>query len=207
MFTPPKSIHIVMVFLSFQIIFTVFTNLTNFNVLLSVSLVCIELDNYFYKSNKIQKYSDHFSIISSYFDGLFFSVSVVWIELKNNFHNLYKSNKLQKTSVLPVKISSYFNGLLISVSLVRLELTNNVHNLYKSHNLQSYSHQCFFSLYRMYRIGKWFFTNLTNFEHPVFIPPKFPSYFYGLLVSVSLVCIELENIVYKSNKLWKPSFS
>ena len=153
MFTPPKSIHIVMVFLSFQIIFTVFTNLTNFNVLLSVSLVCIELDNYFYKSNKIQKYSDHFSIISSYFDGLFFSVSVVWIELKNNFHNLYKSNKLKKTSVLPVKISLFFNGLLTSVSLVCLKLTNNVHNLYKSHNFQCYSHQCFFSLYR---IGKWF---------------------------------------------------
>ena len=55
-----------------------FTNLANFNVLLtSVSLMCIEFDNYFYQFNKIRKYSDYFSLISSYFNGFLISASVV----------------------------------------------------------------------------------------------------------------------------------
>ena len=41
-------------------IFTIFTNITNFKLLLaSVSIVCIELENNCYKSNKLKKYSVH----------------------------------------------------------------------------------------------------------------------------------------------------
>ena len=64
----------------------------------------------------------------------------------------YKSNELKK-----LKSSNSWDlyGFLISGSLVCIELKNNFHNFTKLTN--SFC-QCFYSVYR---IGKWFFSNLT----------------------------------------------
>ena len=72
-------------------IFTIFTNITNFKLLLaSVSIVCIELENNCYKSNKLKKYSVHPAKIYSHCYG--------FLIISNNFHSVYKSNKLQCSS-------------------------------------------------------------------------------------------------------------
>ena len=100
------TLQILMVFLlvflkcvyHWKIILSIFSNLSKFNVRVGVSLVCIQLENDFYKPNKLWKSSFYFSIISLYFDGLLISTSVVFIELKNDFHNFYKYNKLQTSA-------------------------------------------------------------------------------------------------------------
>ena len=95
-------------------IFTIFTNITNFNLLLaSVSIVCIELENNCYKSNKLKKYSVHPAKIKLQCSS--HQCFLVCIELDNYF---YKSNKIKKYSDHFSIISSYFNGLLFSASVV-----------------------------------------------------------------------------------------
>ena len=81
-------------------IFTIFTNITNFQLLpASVLIVCIELENNCYKSNNLQEYRVH-SSKPLHTNLLLLNALLLCSELKNHFHNFYKSNRLKKTKTV-----------------------------------------------------------------------------------------------------------
>ena len=73
-------------------------SLAAFNVLIGVSLVCIELEIYchnFHISKELQHYITENSVFFAYLNVLLVSVALVRIVLQNCCYNLHNSNKLR----------------------------------------------------------------------------------------------------------------
>ena len=73
-------------------------SLAAFNVLISVSLVCIELEIYchnFHTSKELQHYITENSVFFAYLNVILVSVILVRIVLDNCCYNFHNSNKLR----------------------------------------------------------------------------------------------------------------